>query len=257
MQVTGQITMLSTDKRTASDSMMQMTQSSTSLRTILYTPTFASGLTIALTNVGRDRIIISSKVGIKSLRQITLEPKQMTLFESEDLSKLGIFTDRPQVLTVQHTGHPEDLIATGSVYDNRSGFSSNIFFEESTSGSSHYLGSTSIPIGERKQDLGIGKGANYTALLSVANTDSKPTKISPSLTYKVNSKLKTIGLTEIELQELEAKHLNLNRSDFQGGRGCRDFRCKRRHRLLGINWLRDSKSTELRQQQRYLARHPR
>jgi len=208
MGITSQVSIVSANHHLALESVETepMDFGSTTLNGIVWTPDDETQAKLALTNTTSAPLDVTAMGNVK-VQSLTLKARETRVIELKEF--LG--NSRATLLTLDHHGPLGALIATGFALNERTGFSTDLSFIDCTTAKATQLAAAHVRFGRPDPQEGFPAGTNFSAPLVIANTMDTPTDARISVTYTVQSAVKTIQLKPITLGPREVRLIELSK----------------------------------------------
>jgi hypothetical protein len=210
MQVTGQVTISSPNQHLAFESTMGMDDhKSQSVNGIVWLPSSYAKAQIALTNVGASPMHAAVKTGFGTDTRATVGPRQTKVIDLGRESGRG--NESTFLLTVEHDGLSNDLLATGFVLNPDSGYSANFELLDPSTMISNRLAAAHFQFGAPRINEGYPSGTTFRAPLVIANIGLSDSRVDITVDYTIDSQAHVIQLPSLTLAAGDMRTIQLDK----------------------------------------------
>lgn len=194
MAVTAQVTVSSTEKRISFESREQdmMDFETTKLNGILWLPQPDAKGYLALTNASKNQTTIHLVVGSKK-KEIPLSPRETRLVKLDE--EFGRSSE-PTVVHLEFNGLPGDIITTGFVLNEKTGYSAGLPMVDPGLSRSSHLAGVHFRFGEPDPSEGFPAGTEFYSPLLLANVTDKPVTAHVFVDYSIENKTQTAAKSQ-------------------------------------------------------------
>src|SRR5215471_12057434 len=191
MGITSQVSVISTGRRVAFESVEDEAMDFTSSRLdgILWLPDSEAQARLAVTNTTASPVTaIVSAAGRAEQRKVTLGPHETQLVEANGFIESAHSSSAPGVLvSIQHDARPGSVMVTGFAVNDETGFSTNFSFVDRATLVSTKLAGAHVRAGLPNPGEGFPTGTRFSAPLILTNAGVQPTQATVSLDYTIDS----------------------------------------------------------------------
>lgn len=168
MSVTSQVSITSRDARLSFESYEVGMKSfaTTRLDGIVWTPDTKAEAAIALTNAQSSSILSVTISSDQNEKNLSLGPRETKLVDFQTLLKKSKKGVKAALVSLEHSGSPGSLIATGFVVNKKRGFSSNLSFIDCGTVKSMKLAAAHVRFGPSRPEDGFPAGSVFGLLSS-------------------------------------------------------------------------------------------
>ncbi|MGH9760356.1 MAG: Ig-like domain-containing protein, partial [Blastocatellia bacterium] len=217
--VTAQVSIISASRRQAFESSDNETEDfkTSRLDGILWAPDAQSKASLALTNTSDEPLTVSgtatTNLGLQSIKA-ELGPHATQVVDVTRFVVLGPLavsqtTIAPALMTLQHGGNPGDLMVTGFVTNDKTGFSSNLPFVDGSTVVSNHMAGAHIRMNQPAAIEGFPVGTRFSAPLVLANTGGESSQAAISVEYTLASVPHRIQLPSVTLAPRDIQQIDL------------------------------------------------
>lgn len=208
MDITSQVSIVSTAHSLSFESVeaAALDSGSAKLDGIVWAPDAQTQARVALTNTTFTAIGVTVSSGRKS-RPVTLGGRETKVIDLREF--LAGKAPDAALVTIEHTGALGALAATGFVFNEAKGFSSNLNFVDCSTVRSNRLAGAHVRLGQAAAREGFPSGTFFRAPLVLANTTDSPADASVSVDYTVNSAAQRVELGQATLGPGEVRQIDL------------------------------------------------
>jgi len=191
MGITSQVSVISTGRRVAFESVEDEAMDFTSSRLdgILWLPDSEAQARLAVTNTTASPVTATvSAAGRSEQRKVNLGPHETQLVEANGFIESAHSSSAPGVLvSIQHDARPGSVMVTGFAVNDETGFSTNFSFVDRATLVSTKLAGAHVRAGLPNPGEGFPTGTRFSAPLILTNAGVQPTQATVSLDYTIDS----------------------------------------------------------------------
>lgn len=154
-------------------------------------------------------ITVVAQAGLQT-RAITLGPRETQVLQLRDFIVSGQDKSPATLLTLESSGAPGSLVATGFAYNESNGFSTNLLFVDRSTIKTRMLAGAHFKFGLVNFNSELPQRATFRAPLALANPTDTPVLANIAVDYTLNGIVNRVDLGRIKIGAKQIKQFDLS-----------------------------------------------